>query len=146
MDYEAYLNNLKYCTYCKGYLPLDKFSKNSKSKDGLQTRCKSCQSEYHTKWRTEINKEGYNEYMRKYFKERREEDPGFRTISALRSRLSSLVSSQQHSNTFSHYLGCSDEFFQSWLQYQFDEHMCWSNFGTYWVVDHTLPVLGLHFG
>ena len=141
--------NCKHCKYCNQWLPLYNFSKNSKARDGLQNKCKQCQSEYHTNWRTVQNRDGYNEYMRNYFRQRREEDPQFRVISALRSRLSNLVSSYTHSNnskagafgtTLSNYLGCSDQFFFFWLQFQFDEYMDWNNFGSYWHVDHVLPV------
>ena len=128
----------KKCNYCGLWLPLYNFSKNKNSKDGLQYKCKSCQSEYHTKWRTEINREGYNEYMRNYFQQRREEDPGFRIISALRTRLCNVTTGKQ--NATMEYLGCNEEFFRSWLQYQFDDYMNWDNFGTYWHVDHVLPV------
>ena len=31
-------------------------------------------------------------------------------------------------------------FFRSWLQYQFDDEMNWNNYGTYWHIDHVLPV------
>ena len=138
-DYENY-KYCKRCNDCKEWLPLDNFSKNTRAKDGLQNKCKSCQSEYHTRWRTEINREGYNEYMKNYDRKRRKEDPGFRVISALRSRLSSLVSKNKHSETLSEYLGCSDDILKLWLQFQFDECMCWANFGTYWHVDHVKPV------
>lgn len=131
---------VKYCKYCKDFLPLHYFNRNIRSNDGYTTKCKKCQSKYHTKWRTENNREGYNQYMRNYFRHRREEDPKFRVISSLRSRLSSLVSSNHHSNTLSKYLGCTDQFFLSWLQFQFDSHMSWANFGPYWHVDHVKPV------
>ena len=130
----------KYCKDCDQWLPLYNFSKNSRARDGLQNKCKECQSAYHTNWRTVQNREGYNNYMRNYFKQRREEDPQFRVISSLRSRLSNLISNNNHSNTLSTYLRCSDQFFFSWLQFQFDEYMNWNNFGTYWHVDHVKPV------
>jgi len=78
--------------------------------------------------------------MRNYYKQRREEDPQFRVKSALRSRLSNLVSSNTHSDTLSAYLGCSDQFFYFWLQFQFDDYMDWDNYGEYWHLDHVKPV------
>ena len=148
MQYEQYYEPCKYCKYCNLYLPLYNFSRNSNTRDGLQYKCKQCQSAYHTHWRTVQNRDGYNNYMKNYSKQRRDEDPQFRVISALRSRLSNLVSSgatkgfasATHSNTLTTYLGCSDHFLFSWLQFQFDEYMNWNNFGTYWHVDHVKPV------
>ena len=37
---------MKTCTKCKQHKPLDLFSKNSKTKDGLQHHCKQCKLEY----------------------------------------------------------------------------------------------------
>ena len=37
---------MKTCTKCKQQKPLDLFSKNSKTKDGLQYHCKQCKLEY----------------------------------------------------------------------------------------------------
>ena len=137
---------LKLCNHCDEWLPLENFSKNKNSKDGKAFKCKSCQSEYHTKWRTEINREGYNAYMRNYFQQRREEDPVFRVISSLRTRLCNVVKGKQNATNqrftsrTMEYLGCTEQFFKSWLQYQFDDEMNWNNFGSYWHVDHVLPV------
>jgi hypothetical protein len=40
---------MKTCTKCKQQKPLDLFSKNSKTKDGLQHHCKQCKLEYQRK-------------------------------------------------------------------------------------------------
>ena len=129
-DYEE-IEECKFCKYCEEWLPLYNFSQNSRSKDGKQSKCRKCQSEYHTKWRTEINREGYNDYMRNYYSENK-------IISVLRTRLCNVAKGKQ--NTTMEYLGCSEEFFRSWLQYQFDDEMNWNNFGTYWQIDRVLPV------
>jgi hypothetical protein len=42
---------IKTCNICRKALPLDKFYKNSTSKDGYQHRCKDCQREEMRKWR-----------------------------------------------------------------------------------------------
>jgi hypothetical protein len=38
-------------------------------------------------------------------------------------------------------LGCSLEEWKIHLENQFDEHMNWDNFGTYWEIDHYVPLL-----
>lgn len=48
----------KVCTKCGKQLPLSEFSKNNKSRDGLQWRCKSCQSE-ENRMRTRLSKGGF---------------------------------------------------------------------------------------
>lgn len=37
-------------------------------------------------------------------------------------------------------LGCSFEFFRGWLEGQFERGMSWENYGTFWEIDHALPV------
>lgn len=36
-------------------------------------------------------------------------------------------------------LDCDQDFFVSWIEYQFDENMSWDNHGTYWHADHVYP-------
>lgn len=36
--------------------------------------------------------------------------------------------------------GCSLNELINWLEYQFDSHMNWENYGTYWHIDHVSPV------
>ena len=121
----------KRCSKCYEIKPLTEFNSNG--------YCKPCQSKYHRIWRTTQNREGYNQYMRNYFRKRREEDPHYRIITALRTRLNSLMK-WNISETLTKYLGCNEMFFRSWLQYQFDDEMNWNNYGTYWHIDHVLPV------
>ena len=43
--------NLKRCSHCGSYKPIDQFSKDkSNKKDGLQSWCKDCFREYYKKW------------------------------------------------------------------------------------------------
>ena len=117
------------------------FNKNKKTKDGLQVYCRKCQSNYHTKWRTEINREGYNDYMKNYFSS----NPDKRMAGSLRSRLCEVLKGKKDQH-LEQYLGCTQDFLYKWLEYQFEGQspspvaMNWSNYGTYWVVDHVLPV------
>jgi len=38
------------------------------------------------------------------------------------------------------YIGCSPAFLRGWLEAQFQPDMTWENYGTYWVVDHVVPL------
>ena len=73
----------KHCKKCNYFKDFVMFNKNKRTKDGLQNHCKKCQSEYHTKWRTEINRKGYNNYMKNYFAN----NPDKKIAASLRSRL-----------------------------------------------------------
>tara|TARA_R110000796_G_scaffold42042_1_gene104229 strand:+ start:92 stop:589 length:498 start_codon:yes stop_codon:yes gene_type:complete len=38
------------------------------------------------------------------------------------------------------YLGCSIEEYYVYLEKQFDKNMNWDNYGTYWEIDHIIPL------
>ena len=81
------------------------------------------------------NREGYNNYMRNYFAN----NPDKKIDGSLRSRLCNVLNGKKDQH-LEEYLGCTQDSFYKWLEYQFDKNMNWDNYGTYWVVDHVLPV------
>jgi hypothetical protein len=48
---------MKLCYKCKKTLPLELFSKNSRRKDGLQTKCKPCTKAYYKNYYNTVPKE-----------------------------------------------------------------------------------------
>jgi len=59
--------SLKQCKLCGKNKQTTEFSKRSASKDGLQDRCKSCNSKDNLKFRTEINPEHHAHWQRKNY-------------------------------------------------------------------------------
>ena len=69
---------LKKCSICGELKPFSEFSKNKRSKDGLQSQCKICRKEYYENNKEKIleyqkeyrenNKEQLKEYHKKYYK------------------------------------------------------------------------------
>jgi len=37
-------------------------------------------------------------------------------------------------------IGCTVEFYKAYLEERFDANMTWENWGTYWEIDHTIPL------
>jgi hypothetical protein len=37
-------------------------------------------------------------------------------------------------------LGCSIEFFKAYIEERFDDDMSWENYGTFWDIDHKIPL------
>lgn len=62
------MSGTKICTGCGRDLPLSAFNKTKNSKDGLQSTCRECCSEYNRK-RYAANKEKFKADVRKYKKE-----------------------------------------------------------------------------
>lgn len=61
----------KICYRCKIEYPLDNFYKSNKRKDGLQTRCKTCNYELQREW-LEKNKDKERLRQRIYYKNNKE--------------------------------------------------------------------------
>ena len=85
------------------------------------------------KWNSE-NRDRINELL----KEKRKQDPKFR----LRESILALINHhlQQKSKSTNEYLGCSYEEYHLYLENKFKNQMNWNNYGTYWEIDHTIPL------
>ena len=88
------------------------------------------------------NKEKIREYKNNYQNRRRKEDPIFmlkysinRTIR--RSLKCKGLSKNKKSMDI---LGCSIEFFKSYIEERFVDDMSWDNYGTSWDIDHKIPL------
>ena len=58
-------------------------------------------------------------------------------VKNLRQRIRSAITNKK--NGSKELLGCDVSFFKSWLETQFDSHMNWDNYCSYWHVDHVKP-------
>lgn len=74
--------------------------------------------------------------QKKYMK-----DPQFRIMKSTRTRIwHFLIRNSQKKNTKTgELLGCDSQFLKDWLEYQFNSHMSWDNYGEYWHIDHVVP-------
>lgn len=71
---------------------------------------------------------------------RRKVDKGFQLTQLLRTRMHKALKDNVNSNTVVSHMNCSIDTLREWLEFQFDEEMNWNNLGTYWEVDHILPI------
>lgn len=67
---------MKTCNKCKTEKPLAEFSKDKSRKDGLQSKCRGCNREYHREWYQD-NRERRREYHREYHRVNRERKLGY---------------------------------------------------------------------
>lgn len=77
-----------------------------------------------------------------YYKNKRENDIEFRITQNLRTRIWNAFSEYQYSkkDTTLKHLGCPISDFVVYLEKQFDKNMSWGNYGTYWEIDHIIPL------
>ena len=43
-------------------------------------------------------------------------------------------------DTTMNYIGCNIQYLREWFEYNFTEEMNWDNYGSYWSIDHIIPV------
>jgi hypothetical protein len=102
-------------------------NKNNKERNKIRNK----------KWREETK-----EKRKQYKKEKNKTDPIYRLKELTRKRIVNALKSQsvKKSNKNIKYLGCNKDFYKEYLEKQFDKHMSWQNHGTYWVIDHIIPL------
>lgn len=138
----------KVCSKCKESKPSDGFYINKLNRSGLSAWCRSCMREFGGKgeW-VKANKERHllysRNYKREYMRKRRNEDSVFRIVSAMRSRLYSILRKRALGKNCStmDLVGCSVDFLRSYLESKFVTGMTWEKYGKYgWHVDHVVPL------
>lgn len=86
-------------------------------------------------------KEKQKEYLpirKQRIKERRKVDKDFQLTEILRSKIHKMLKGNETS--YKDLIGCEHDTLKKWLEFQFDDKMSWDNIGTYWHVDHILPI------
>lgn len=126
-----------------------------------EATCKTCCKEKLYEWREE-NKEKFLQLCKKYrdkenTKEKRNEyltkkyreDVVYKLDKLYRNRVRQCIKKKHYpKNTQFDYvklLGCSWEILIEWLEFNMNESMTWDNYGSYWHVDHVLPVSSFDF-
>ena len=75
----------KHCAKCRAQKPLSEFHKRTQSRDGYQTRCKACVSEYGARYYG-VNRGQVQQRSREYNRARRAENPLWRKLKFGRER------------------------------------------------------------
>lgn len=103
----------------------------------------AAQKEYR-KNMTQEERDEENRKRRIYFAERRKNEPSYRLVCNLRSRISAALKNAKTikaENSMSLF-GCSVDELKAHLESQFTEGMSWDNYGYYgWHVDHIKPCI-----
>lgn len=132
---------MKSCSKCKHTKENNNFCRDNKSKDKLQSVCKSCKSKQLSKyyrenpeklWKKEYDESDRIKGLKKYYKHR---------VHYNVSRLvrNGLKDSSKSKPTFE-LLGYTVQDLKNHLESLFTEGMNWDNYGKYgWHIDHIIP-------
>jgi hypothetical protein len=119
------------CRRCNLVKPInDFFDGNKEARPKIKPRvCVDC----YTK-KAIIDKKEYRKKQRK--------NPIWKIKKNLRRRLSDMIKTKgiNPDQSKSKYIGCSSNYFKKHLSSMFTKKMNWDNYGSYWHVDHILPV------
>ena len=88
----------------------------------------------------ENNKEKKNAYNNEYQKKQRAECSQFRLNCNIRRAISLSLKGNKNGRHWEGLVGFTLIELKSHLEKQFDENMGWQNYGSSWVIDHTLPL------
>jgi hypothetical protein len=125
----------KCCCNCKEWKPLTDYNKAENHWDNLRNECKNCL----TLWRKN-NREILTKKQLVYEKKKRANDPEFKLVRTLRSRLNSALNRKNaiKSTKTLDFIGCSISYLMGYLESKFTERMTWENHGE-WHIDHIKP-------
>jgi len=138
---------------------ISNFYRNKKGgKDGYDTRCKACVRkkqlayyhedpakalERHKAWRANGGLVKMNKYQRNWRKTNMTPERRLRrNVSTAVYSILKLGAASKGGKTFD-YLPYTAQELKEHIEKQFDEHMNWENYGTYWHVDHIIPQAAL---
>jgi hypothetical protein len=82
------------------------------------------------------------EQIFQYYQNRRKNNTEFRVTQNLRTRIWNAINEYDYSKTDRtlDHLGCSISEFLLYLEQRFTPEMTWDNYGTYWEIDHIIPL------
>jgi hypothetical protein len=61
-------------------------------------------------------------------------------LKSIKSRVGTAIKLNSKSDKTINLLGCSINEYKKYLESKFDKNMNWGNYGTYWHIDHIIPV------
>jgi hypothetical protein len=132
----------KMCKHCGITKPFGEMVVCKKSTNGVGAFCRLCHNARAVNWRDSNPDNMVASRKRRYGKIKG--DPALYISMRIRDRIGKVI--KRHgtglnvSGSRMQYLGCTGQQVKEHLEAQFDDSMTWSNYGTYWHVDHIRPL------
>lgn len=151
------------CRVCHKIKSLTDFLGKSSSLTGYDTKCKDCFNNYQKQYRkkknnaleyyyrnkdkckqktnnySKNNRDIRNEIQRNWRKKQRETNPSYKIWQNARKRIWKVLHVKKPTTT-DKLIGTSPIMFKLWLSFTFSDKMNWDNYGSYWHIEHVIPI------
>lgn len=151
--YRKYCKTQTYSNICKScFNEMDKLRKinaRASKKETTIVTCEKCNQEKALKnfvvlkkfYKQKICKSCYPFFLREqkneWCKNERKNNMNYRLKKSIAARLRTVL---VKNDSTMNYIGCNIQYLREWVEYNFTEDMNWDNYGTYWSIDHIIPV------
>jgi hypothetical protein len=147
----------KTCGNCSVDKNIDEYRKLKEKRTKIQSEylcsiCKTCEKERalvnyrknrdknieNNKKYKQLNREKINKTRREYIKKLMKNP-----FEKIKRNMKSLISCKLRSYKSKHtadYLGTNIQSIMAWIEFNMDNEMNWDNYGSYWEIDHSIPI------
>ena len=150
--YRKYCEN-SYSKTCKKCLnELDKIRKKNlrqKKAETFLAKCEKCDQEKVLKDFSKLKKyykkkiciSCYPDFLKEqkteWCRNERNSNMNYRLKKSIAARLRTVLIKN---DSTMNYIGCNIQYLREWVEYNFTSEMNWENYGSYWSIDHIIPV------
>ena len=115
--------------------------KNKKYKNKNKEKIKLKRKEYRfiNFQKIKKNNQSYLNIKKNNIKIKRKTDKNFQISEILRSKIYKNIKFNKETS-YQNIIGLNITMLKKWLEFRFDKNMNWTNFGTYWQIDHIIPI------
>jgi len=124
----------KICGRCNLIKLVCDFNKSSSTSDGYRYECKSCNSEIKKEW-CNNNRDHVNEHSRNYYANNEQR----RICKNMHVKLNGILRRGHYSLRIEEILGVPKGIYLDWLKFNFENGMCFQNYGKLWQIDLVIP-------
>jgi hypothetical protein len=151
--FRKYIGRDSFSKTCKACLnEMDKLRKKNlrkKNKETFMAKCEKCNEEKALKnfaklkkfYKKKICLSCYPKFLTdqktEWCRNERKSNINYRLKKSLAARLRNVL---VKNNTTMNYIGCNIQYLREWFEYNFTSEMNWENYGSYWSIDHIIPV------
>lgn len=133
----------KICRRCNQTLPTTEFYIQKATIDGLKHYCKACfNSEYYDKEKSRVKSLSWrkaNPDKVRAASRKEKSKPHNRIKNSMKRRINDYLRATNSKDTWRSVTSCTPKELVAHLESQFTPAMSWTNYGSYWHIDHIIP-------